>query len=172
VRAPVEEALENWFRREILAHEASLVRYLLRASPNAQDVHDLRQDTYMRVFEAAFKSRPYAPKAFLFATARNLLVDHVRRQRTVFIDTVKDLDTLEVLIDEISPEQRALADQELQLVAEAIDRLPVRCRQTVWMRRVDALSQREVAIRLGVTEKAVEKQLSKGMLRLAAALVS
>jgi RNA polymerase sigma-70 factor (ECF subfamily) len=163
--------LDSWFRREILAHEASLVRYLLRASPNRDDVHDLRQETYVRVVEAAIKSRPYAPRPFLFATARNLLVDHVRRRQTMFFDNVKDPDALNLLIDELSSEQRVLADQELRLVAEAIDRLPARCRQTVWMRRVDALSQKEVATRMGVTEKAVEKHLSKGMQRLAEALV-
>ena len=68
--------LDNWFKREILTHEDSLVRYLLRTWPHRQDIVDLRQDTYGRVYEAAAKSRPQSPKAFLFATARNLMVDH------------------------------------------------------------------------------------------------
>jgi RNA polymerase sigma-70 factor (ECF subfamily) len=33
----------------------------------------------------------------------------------------------------------------------------------VWLRRVEQLSQREVAQRLGISEKTVEKHIAKGM---------
>jgi len=166
----MDEPLDSWFKREILAHEAALVRYLLRTWPNRQDVYDLRQDTYVRVYEAAAKSRPQAPKSFLFATARNLMADHIRRQRIVSIDAVGDLDALNVMIEEISPEQRASAHQELRRLAEAIDLLPPKCREAVWMRRVDDLPQKEVAMRLGITQKTVEKHVMKGMKLLATLL--
>ena len=166
----MDEPLDSWFKREILAHEAALVRYLLRTWPNRQEVHDLRQDTYVRVYEAAAKSRPQAPKSFLFATARNLMADRIRRQRIVSIDAVGDLDALNVMIEEISPEQRASAHQELRRLAEAIDLLPPKCREAVWMRRVDDLPQKEVAKRLGITQKTVEKHVMKGMKLLATLL--
>jgi len=163
----MDEPLDSWFKREILAHEAALVRYLWRTWPNRQEVYDLRQDSYVRVYEAAAKSRPQAPKSFLFATARNLMADHIRRQRIVSIDAVGDLDALNVMIEEISPEQRASAHQELRRLAEAIDLLPPKCREAVWMRRVDDLPQKEVAMRLGITQKTVEKHVMKGMKLLA-----
>ena len=166
----MDEPLDSWFKREILAHEGALVRYLLRTWPNRQEVYDLRQDSYVRVYEAAAKSRPQAPKSFLFATARNLMADHIRRQRIVSIDAVGDLDALNVMIEEISPEQRASAHQELRRLAEAIDLLPPKCREAVWMRRVDDLPQKEVAMRLGITQKTVEKHVMKGMKLLAALL--
>lgn len=137
--------------------------------PNASDIVDLRQDTYVRVYEAAAKSRPQAAKSFLFTTARNLIIDRFRRQRIVAIDAVGDLESLNVLIDELSPEQRASAHQELRCLAQAIDRLPPQCREVVWMRRVDDLPQKEVAARLGVTQKTVEKHVMKGMQLLAEA---
>jgi RNA polymerase sigma-70 factor (ECF subfamily) len=166
----MDEPLDSWFKREILAHEAALVRYLSRTWPNRQEVYDLRQDTYVRVYEAAAKSRPQAPKSFLFATARNLMADHIRRQRIVSIDAVGDLDALNVMIDEISPEQRTSAHQELRRLAQAIDLLPPKCREAVWMRRVDDLPQKEVAMRLGITQKTVEKHVMKGMKLLATSL--
>src|SRR2546430_11771164 len=55
-------------------------------------------------------------------------------------------------------------------LAEAIDLLPPKCREAVWMRRVDDLSQREVAMRLGITQKTVEKHVMKGMKLLATLL--
>jgi RNA polymerase sigma factor (sigma-70 family) len=166
----MEEPLDDWFKREILSHEESLVRYLLRTWPNRHEVPDLRQDTYVRVYEAAQKSRPQSPKSFLFATARNLMADHIRRRRIVAIDAVGDMEVLNVLIDTISAEHRASAQQELRRLAEAIDRLPPKCREAVWMRRVDDLPQKEVAARLRVSEKTVEKHIMKGMKLLANAL--
>lgn len=168
----MDEPLDSWFKREVLAHEEALVRYLFRTWPNRQDVHDLRQDTYIRVYEAAAKSRPQAPKSFLFATARHLMTDRIRRRRIVAIDTVGDLDALNVMIDDISPEQRTSAHEELRRLAQAIDLLPPKCREAVWMRRVDDLPQKEVAVRLGISQKTVEKHVMKGMKLLAEALYS
>jgi len=166
----MDESLDAWFVREILAHEESLVRYLAHAWRNRDELQDLRQDTYVRVYEAASKSRPLTPKSFLFATARHLIVDRIRRQRVVAIDAVEDLEALNVMVEERSPEQRTSAYEELRRLAQAFDLLPPRCRETVWLRRVDGLSQQEVARRLGITEKTVEKHIMKGMKLLADAL--
>jgi RNA polymerase sigma-70 factor (ECF subfamily) len=166
----MSESLDTWFKREILAHEEALVRYLARKWPKRNEIYDLRQDVYVRVYEAAGKSRPVAPKSFLFTTARNLMVDRVRRQRIVSIDAVGDLDTLDVLVEENSPERRTSAHQDLRRLAQALDELPPRCRETVWLRRVDELSQKEVAQKLGVTQKTVEKHVMKGMKLLARAI--
>jgi len=164
------ESLDTWFKREILAHEQALVRYLARMWPNRQEIYDLRQDIYVRVYEAAAKSRPMWAKSFLFTTARHLMTDRMRRKRIVAIDAVGDLDALNVMVEDISPEQRTSAHQELRRLAEAIDLLPPKCREAVWLRRVDDLPQKEVAARLGITEKVVEKHVMKGMKLLAAAL--
>ena len=166
----MDEPLDAWFKREILAHEEALVRYLARSWRNRQDILDLRQDTYVRVYEAAAKLRPHAPKSFLFATARHLMTDRIRRRRIVSIDAVGDLDFLNVTVEAATPEHRASAHQELRRLADAIDQLPPKCREVVWMRRVDDLPQKEVAQRLGVTEKTVEKHVMKGMKLLADAL--
>jgi len=164
-----DDSLDNWFIREVLVHEEALVAYLLRRWPNRPDVSDIRQDTYVRVYEAAAKSRPPMPRAFLFATAANLLVDRLRRRRVVAIDAVGDGEALDFLVEEISPERRISAHEELRRLVHAIDLLPPKCREVVWMRRVDELPQKEVARRLGITEKSVEKHVMKGMKLLAAA---
>jgi len=166
----MSESLEAWFAREILTHEDALVRYLRRMWPDRDDVHDLRQETYVRVYEAAGKGRPHSPKAFLFTTARHLLADRIRRERVVSIEARGDIEALDVLIDEISPEERASAHEDLRTVARAFERLPPRCREVFWLRRVEELSQREVAARLGIREGMVEKHVAKAMRRFADAL--
>lgn len=159
----MDESLDNWFTREILVHESALMRYLLRCWHQRDDVQDLRQEVYIRVYEAAAKARPAMPKSFMFTTARHLMTDRLRRARVVSIDAVGDLDALHVLVDEISPERRTGARQELKQLTDAFDRLPDRCREVMWLRRVEELPQKEVALRMGIGEKTVEKQIAKGM---------
>ena len=167
---PMGDTLEQWFIREVLAHEGALMRHLSRVWPNHSEIRDIRQEAYIRVYEAARRARPLAPKSFLFATARNLMADRIRRERVVCIEARGELDTLNVLVDEISPERRTSARQELARLAWAFERLPLRCREVMWLTRVENLSQQEVAGRLGVREKAVEKQVSRGIRLLAEAL--
>lgn len=166
----MDSVLNAWFAREILPHEAALVRYLTRIWPNRDEVHDLRQETYVRVYEAARKARPQFPKSFLFTTARHLMADRVRRARVVSIETIGDLEDLSVPVEEATPEQRLDARQQLMKLARAFSALPPRCREVVWLRRVDDLSQKEVASRLQISEKTVESHIVKGTRMLADAL--
>jgi RNA polymerase sigma factor (sigma-70 family) len=156
-------ALDDWFIREVLAHEAALVQYLARHWPRRDEVADLRQEVYVRVYEAAARALPTQPRAFVFTTARHLLADRARRGKVVSIEPMGDLEPLHVLVDEVSPERWCGGRQVLRRLADAFDRLPDRCREVVWLRRVEHLSQREVAHRLGISEKTVEKHIAKGM---------
>lgn len=163
-------ALDHWFATEILPLEGILTGYLGRVWANSADVLDLRQDIYIRVYESARKSLPVAPKAFLFATARNLMTDRIRHNRVVSIESAQDFDSLNVLIDEITPERRLSSREELRLLAQAFDSLSDKCRNVVWLRRIEGLTQRETAQRLGLREGAVESQLARGMHALSLAV--
>ncbi|MBN8737119.1 MAG: sigma-70 family RNA polymerase sigma factor [Xanthomonadales bacterium] len=156
------ESVDTWFVREVLAHEQALMRYLHRNWRDRDEVVDLRQEVYVRVYEAAARKLPDSPKSFLFATARNLLTDRVRRQRIVSITAVGDLEQLNVLKDELAPDRWLGGREALARLARALDRLPDRCREVVWLRRVEDLPQKEIARRLGISEKTVEKHIAKG----------
>jgi RNA polymerase sigma-70 factor (ECF subfamily) len=166
----VDKALNRWFASEILVHEAALMRYLKRIWPNSQEVPDLRQEIYVRVYEAAGQTRPAFPKSFLFTTARNLITDRIRRARVVSIEAAGDLHDLNVLVDDVSPERRLNARQELKELSNAFGMLPPRCREVVWLRKVDGISQNEVAQRMNISTRTVEFQVQKGMRILARAL--
>lgn len=165
-------SLNLWFAREVLVHEAALLRYLARVWPNRHEIHDLRQDVYIRVYEAAKLVPPTSPKAFLFSTARNLLIDRVRRSRIVTIKSVGDFAELNVLTEEVTPERQLTAGQELERLARAFRRLPPREREVIWLRRVDELPQKEVAQRLGISEKTVETHLRRALQTMAGSLFS
>src|SRR3546814_19557487 len=77
----MDDSLDDWFAREILVHEGALESFLRRAWPNRDEIHDLRQEAYVRVYEAAARSRPTTPRAFLFPTDRHLVTDRRHRGR-------------------------------------------------------------------------------------------
>ena len=79
------------------------------------------------------------------------------------IELVADLEALNVAADTASPERNVEARDELRRLQAGLDKLPPRCRQVVMLRRIEGLSQREVAAKLGVGEDTVEKQMVYGM---------
>ena len=95
------------------------------------------------------------------------MTDRRRRARVVSIEPVGDFASLDVLVDEASPERWFGGRQLLGRLAEAFDGLPDRCREVVWLRRVEELSQKEVAVRMGISEKTVEKHIARAARLLA-----
>nr|WP_282705140.1 RNA polymerase sigma factor [Thermomonas fusca] len=166
----MQTELDRWFVHEVLVHEEALMRFLQRHWPHRDELPDLRQELYARIYEAGAKSRPTQPRAFLFASARHLMTDRLRRGKVVSIEPMGDFEPSLVLVDEVSPERWCGGRQALRRLADAFDRLPDRCREVVWLRRVEELSQKDVASRLGISEKTVEKHIAKGMRLLADAL--
>ena len=165
----VNDSSEAWFCREILPHEAALRRFLTRRVGSVL-AEDLRHDIYVRVLEAAEIQRPTSPKAFLFKAARNLLIDRARRDRIVSIESVEDLDGLNVLLDEASPDRTLSGRQQLQKVSIILGRMSQKSRDVLLLRRIEGLSQKEVAQRLSITEAAVEKHVYRALRTLANAL--
>ncbi len=162
--------IDEWFMREVIPLEPMLTRFLHRNWRNEAEVADLRQETYARVYEAAQRERPTLVKPFLFQISRNLMIDRLRKQSVVSLETMADFDWTNVSDDKPSSEAYVAARQELRLLQEALDGLPPRCRQVVLMRKVEGLSQKDVARQMGITVDTVENQLAKGMRLLADAL--
>ncbi|HEX4272132.1 MAG TPA: RNA polymerase sigma factor [Rhizomicrobium sp.] len=147
-----------------------LTGFLQRNRCSAIEVADLSQETFARIYESAQRERPLLVKAFLFQIARNLMIDHLRKQNVVPLETIAEFEWANLPDDKPSSERQAAARQELRLLQTALDDLPARCRQIVVMQRVDGLSQKEIAGQLGITVETVQTQLAKGMRLLAQAI--
>ena len=161
-----------WFVREVFPLEAMLMQFLRRNWRNKAEISDLRQDVYVRVFEAARHEIPRYTKPFLFTTARNLLINRMRQEQIVSIEAVADLETLNIAKDEPGPDRNVMARDELRRLQQALDHLPPRCREAVIMRQVDGLSRQEIAAHMGIAEKTVKRHLADGVRVLADHLYS
>lgn len=150
------------------------MRMLRRHWRRTDEWADLRQDIYVRLYETVARDGlPAHTPAYVFACARNLLIDHARRAQVVPIDTVAELEALaEMPLDEFTPERLVGARGELRLLQAALDDLPPRCREVISLRKIEGLSQKEIAAQLGIAEGTVEKQVTLGMRALAETLMT
>ncbi len=155
--------LEEWFIREVLPLEADLMQFLRRSWQNVAEVEDLCQEVYLRVYETAKERRPKPVRPFVFTVARNLIVDRARREQVVPIEAVADLEELGVALDTPGPERTLLARDELRVLRAAIDRLPPRRREVVILGRIEGLTGRQIAERLGIAESTVADHLTAGI---------
>ena len=74
-----QESVDGWFVREVLPLEPMVMRFLRRNWRDGNEIDDLRQEAYVRIYDAAVHTRPDSAKSFLFQILRNLLID--RRQK-------------------------------------------------------------------------------------------
>jgi RNA polymerase sigma factor (sigma-70 family) len=158
-----DELLHAWFEREVFPLERMLMGYIRRNSSVGADLTDIRQEIYERVFMAARQELPQNPKAYIIRIARNYLIDRARRARIVSFELVADLDDVHREVDMFATERQLNARDELRRTLDAVSQLPPRCREVVRLRKVEGLSTKEVAERMGVSLVTVEKQTLMGM---------
>lgn len=155
--------VNDWFVKEILPLEGLLMQLLYRYLRDANEAADARQDIYLKVYEAARAQLPDAAKPFLLTTARNHVIDRIRHSQVVSIEAVGDLDRIVLPADEPGPERIAASRSELNRLRKILDRLAPRCREAMVFRKIEGLSRREIAARMGISEAAVAQHLAAGM---------
>lgn len=161
--ATTDDAVSKWFVREILPFEAILTHYLRRNWKNASDIPDLRQEIYVRTFDAAKERIPDNAKRFLFMTARNLVIDLVRREHVVPMELVADLEDFDAPSDTAGPDRVAVARDELRRLQAALDRLPPRAREAIVLTYIEDLRAREIAARMGIARSTVSTHVAIGL---------
>lgn len=158
----------RWFSDNLQPHEAMLRAWLRSRFPAESDLDDIVQEAYLHVLQARETSEIKSPKAFLFATARNLALGRVRHQRACEKNFLTEIDALGILDESADIPHAVARAQELELLTQAIQSLPTRCRQILTLRKIYCMSQKEVAARLGIAEHTVEAQGTIGLRKLAA----
>lgn len=154
----------RWFAREILPHEADVRRWLARCVRGLPDCHvdEIVQEAYARLW-AAGAERIMNPRAYFFVTARHVVGEVLRRSRVVSIETIADIETLNIADGDVGPERRLSGREEIERIRHVLAKLPPKCREAFELRKFAELSQREIAERMQVSESTVEKHLVKAL---------
>lgn len=154
-----------WLAEEILPHEPALRRWLReRLALPGTDADDIVQESYARLAGLDCITHVREPRAYLFTVARSVVHHHLRRAQVVAFETVAELDGLGAEAPGTdSPEHFACSRQQLALAHELLASLPNRCREVFSLRRIEGLSQREVAEKLRISQSTVEKHMIKAL---------
>jgi RNA polymerase sigma factor (sigma-70 family) len=156
---------QDWFLNQIFRHRAALYRYLRKFTSGAEDVEDLVQETYVRMYALRDFREIESPRALLFRIAHNTAVERARRQSAQTTDSVGDFESLNVYSSEAPADEQIDARRRFETFCAAVDRLPPLCRRVFVLRKVYRLSHDEIAEVLGVSHSTIEKHVAKGLLR-------
>jgi len=158
------QARLRWFARDVLPHEPDLRKWLrgrVRGLASL-DVDEVVQDAYARLW-AGDPESILNVRAYLFVTARHIVGEQLRRSRIVAIDLVADLETLNIVDEEIGVHRRLSGQEELARLHAILETLPPKCRQAFELKKFHDLSQRQIAEHMGIAESTVEKHLAKAL---------
>jgi RNA polymerase sigma factor (sigma-70 family) len=149
-------------------HNASLIQLLRAKLHSDQEARDVAQEAYVRLLQLDRLGTVSYLRSYLFRTALNIATDRLRSASTrnaVHRDPIFD-----PRVDELSPDRTAFAEDELRVVATALESLPPKPRYAFLLHRFADLDLDEVAERLGVTERMVRNYVMKALLCCRAAL--
>ena len=140
-------------------HHGWLQAWLRRRLGDAHRAADLTHDTFLRLLSRPQASEPHEPRAFLTTVAKRVLASHWRREQLeqAYLDALRSLPATLAP----SPEDRAIVLQALHELDGLLDGLPAVVKRAFLLCQLDGLSQREIALQLGITERTVRRYLTR-----------
>ncbi|MDV3455899.1 sigma-70 family RNA polymerase sigma factor [Sphingomonas sp. HF-S4] len=163
------DIVARWVAREILPHENRVRVWLTRQWRGAVDVDDVLQEAYCRLSSLKSIEHIENPLAYFRRAAHAAAVDAVRHTNKNIV-SMTEKDWFDVLDENPSVERQVEDAQELSRVGRVLASLSDTCRRVIELRRIEGLSQRETAERLGISENVVENNIVRGIRRVLAAM--
>lgn len=146
-----------------MPHEPAVRRWLRQQGSSPEDCDDLVQEAYAKLAALQRPEQIVRADAYFFQIVRHLRVDQLRRLKIVRIESVQEIEAFSDGHDTLSPERIVGDRDELSQVLRLIAALPPRCAEILRLRKIEGLSQREIALKLGVSESIVENDAGKGL---------
>jgi RNA polymerase sigma-70 factor (ECF subfamily) len=150
---------EIWFRKVFDLHYVHLRNYLFFLSGDMAWSEDAVQEVFLILWEKRHEVYDQTLLPFLFKISRNLFLKQKRREE-VHLRFVKKQDLSER--SDASEMEMEWSEFDMQLQS-ALSALSERCRTVFLMSRTDEMSNRQIAEGLGISVKAVEKQITKAL---------
>jgi RNA polymerase sigma-70 factor, ECF subfamily len=155
------ESRTEIFTKLFAESRQALHRYIRRFVGSSETAKEIVQEAFLRTYRE--RESVTTLRAFLFSTARNLAANEYRHRRTMERNALGDFGDSRVRPEGESLEAELLRDERNRLIQEAVDRLPPQCRAAFALRVFHECSYKEVADRLGISAKTVEKHIARGL---------
>jgi RNA polymerase sigma-70 factor (ECF subfamily) len=161
--------------RLIEQYQYRLFRYLVYITGSPERAEDFFQETWIRVLERGHKYDGKSKfEAWLFAIARNLVIDWQRSKKPQSLDTLTDPEQDHPLQvpneNEPSPLQRVLSQEKEENVQSSLEKIPAIYREVLVLRFQEELQIDEMAGVLSIPVSTVKSRLYRGLDALRGAL--
>jgi len=157
------DIIAGWVAENILPWEGLVRNWLRRRWGPAVEVDDVLQEAYCRIASLDSVDHIANGKAYFFTTVHSVVLDSLRRAKTMGARELTEMDWSCVLDEAPLADQVIEARQELRRVIVALGGLSQVTREVIELRRLHGLSQKETARRLGIAEHTVENHMVRGL---------
>ena len=130
---------------------------------------DVAQSAFTRYAMAKERGNIENPRAYLYATARNVIMD-VKRKHKSHENYTKSVLHQQHNEYELSPERVLLGEENMQLLFDTLATMPERRRQMFILNHIDGLSFMEIGRRFNMSEGGVRKHVKKALIECLQAL--
>ena len=160
-RAPAQPAADfTSVDRLTRRYHGVLVRYFGRRGVDTGDAQDLAQEVFERLSRPEVLARIERVDGYLFGTAANLAVEYFRRRQVRQAHPAADFAESLHRGEEFAPDRLLEGRQELDLIVAALNEMPERMRHIFILARLENLPRAEIALRLGISKRLVEQQIT------------
>ncbi len=144
-------------------HHGWLQMWLRKKLSSAADAADIAHDTFVRVLASRTRSqsRIAEPRAFLTTIAKGLVIDQWRRQELE--RAYKEALALQPEPLAPSPEAQLLIIETLARIDRLLDGLKPRVRTAFLLAQLEDMPYAEIAERMGVTTRSVERYVAEAL---------
>lgn len=140
-----------------------LRRHLLGQLGQASAAEDALQETFLRMLRYRTLQDPGEVRALLYRVAASVVTDRHRHARSQQVEQHCALEDQDIVSADPQPDRVLAGQQQLALIKQAIGELPPRCRQAFLLHRFESLSYREIARRMGTSERTIENQIAHAL---------
>lgn len=151
-----QRAFEKLFER----HHKKLYAYLMRLFDSKEDAEEIVQESFIKIWEKREEFiEGYSFDAFLFKIAKNTFLNFVREKvnRKVFEDHFQLIHELETE----SADDYVIFNETREIIQLIIGEMPPKRREIFILRKIEGLSRKEIAEKLGISVVTVDSQLLK-----------
>lgn len=149
------------FARAFRENYPALVTFVRRRVATGAEADDIAQEAYLRVLRYREDKSPEDLRALLFTIATNLIGMRGRGARGR--QWVPLQDELILVADAPSPDRQIDGERQIGRLAAVIEKMPSKCQQVFLLRRIHGLTQQQIAERMGISIKAVEKHITTAL---------
>ena len=152
----------NEFRQLFDQYFKQVKNFIYYKLGDVDAAEDIAQECFVKVWENREKVKPESAKSYLYTIANNLTINQLKRQKVI----LKFLSRRSKLEHNKNPQFGMELEEFSQHLQDAVTSLSEKQRIVFLMNRIDSLTYAEIANRLGISVKAVEKRMTGALMSL------